>query len=172
MEWFLDKFEGFVGVNFYTMILAWVNILILYLVLRKILFNPIKNMIDSRQKEIDDLYTDAESSRESAEAMKAEYEEKLARAEEEGDEIRRAAQRRATLREEEILREAEDTARRTLRRAEEQIELEKARALAEVKDEVSTLAVEIATAVIGRDVDGAEHATLIDDFIAQVGEDQ
>ena len=39
--------------------------------------------------------------------MKAEYEEKLSRAEEEGEEIRRAAQRRATLREEEILREAE-----------------------------------------------------------------
>ena len=172
MEWFLDRFEGFVGVNFYTMILAWLNILILYLVLRKILFNPIKNMIDSRQKEIDDLYSDAESSRESAEAMKAEYEEKLSRAEEEGEEIRRAAQRRATLREEEILREAEDTARLTLRRAEEQIELEKARALAEVKDEVSTLAVEIATAIIGRDVDGAEHATLIDDFISQVGEDK
>lgn len=172
MEWFLDRFEGFVGVNFYTMILAWLNILILYLVLRKILFNPIKNMIDSRQKEIDDLYSDAECSRESAEAMKAEYEEKLSHAEEEGEEIRRAAQRRATLREEEILREAEDTARRTLRRAEEQIELEKARALAEVKDEVSTLAVEIATAVIGRDVDGAEHATLIDNFISQVGEDK
>lgn len=172
MEWFLDRFEGFVGVNFYTMILAWLNILILYLVLRKILFNPIKNMIDSRQKEIDDLYSDAESSRESAEAMKAEYEEKLSHAEEEGEEIRRAAQRRATLREEEILREAEDTARLTLRRAEEQIELEKARALAEVKDEVSSLAVEIATAVIGRDVDGAEHATLIDDFISTVGEDK
>lgn len=172
MEWFLDRFEGFVGVNFYTMILAWLNILILYLVLRKILFNPIKNMIDSRQKEIDDLYSDAESSRESAEAMKAEYEEKLSRAEEEGEEIRRAAQRRATLREEEILREAEDTARLTLRRAEEQIELEKARALAEVKDEVGSLAVEIATAVIGRDVDGAEHATLIDDFISTVGEDK
>ena len=172
MEWFLDRFEGFVGVNFYTMILAWVNILILYLVLRKLLFNPIKNMIDSRQKEIDDLYTDAESNRESAEAMKAEYEQKLALADAEGEEIRRAAQRRATLREEEILREAEDTARLTLRRAEEQIELEKARALAEVKDEVSTLAVEIATAIIGRDVDGAEHATLIDDFISQVGEDK
>ena len=171
MEWFLDRFEGFVGVNFYTMILAWVNILILYLVLCKLLFNPIKNMIDSRQKEIDDLYTDAESSRESAEAMKAEYEQKLALADAEGEEIRRAAQRRATLREEEILREAEDTARLTLRRAEEQIELEKARALSEVKDEVSTLAVEIATAIIGRDVDGAEHATLIDDFISQVGED-
>ena len=136
MELFLDKFEGFVGVNFWTMIFAWVNILILYLAMRKFLFGPIKNMIDARQKEIDDLYADAESSRESAMAMQTEYQEKLAHAEEEGEEIRRSAQRRATLREEEILREAEESARRTLRRAEEQVELEKARALNEVKDEV------------------------------------
>ncbi len=172
MEWFLDKFEGFVGVNFWTMLLAWANILILYLVLRKILFNPVKNMIDARQKEIDDLYTDAETSRECAEAMKAEYEEKLAHAEEEGEEIRRNAQRRATLREEEILREAEEGARRTLERAEEQVELEKARALNEVKDEVGALAVEIATAIIGRDVDTEEHSALIDTFIDGVGEDK
>lgn len=172
MELFLDKFEGFVGVNFWTMLFAWVNILILYLAMRKYLFVPIKNMIDSRQKEIDDLYADAEQSRESAQAMAQEYQEKLAHAEEEGEEIRRNAQRRATLREEEILREAEETARRTLRRAEEQVELEKARALNEVKDEVGTLAVEIATAIIGRDVQGDEHAALIDAFIENVGEDK
>ena len=172
MELFLDKFEGFVGVNFWTMIFAWVNILILYLAMRKFLFGPIKNMIDARQKEIDDLYADAESSRESAMAMQTEYQEKLARAEEEGEEIRRTAQRRATLREEEILREAEESARRTLRRAEEQVELEKARALNEVKDEVGALAVEIATAIIGRDVKEGEHSELIDAFIDSVGENK
>ena len=172
MELFLDKFEGFVGVNFWTMIFAWVNILILYLAMRKFLFGPIKNMIDARQKEIDDLYADAESSRESAMAMQTEYQEKLARAEEEGEEIRRTAQRRATLREEEILREAEESARRTLRRAEEQVELEKARALNEVKDEVGALAVEIATAIIGRDVREGEHSELIDAFIDSVGENK
>ena len=164
--------EAFVGVNFWTMIFAWVNILILYLAMRKFLFGPIKNMIDARQKEIDDLYADAESSRESAMAMQTEYQEKLARAEEEGEEIRRAAQRRATLREEEILREAEESARRTLRRAEEQVELEKARALNEVKDEVGALAVEIATAIIGRDVREGEHSELIDAFIDSVGENK
>ena len=171
MELFLDKFEGFVGVNFWTMLFAWVNILILYLTMRKFLFGPIKNMIDARQKEIDDLYADAESSRENAQAMETEYREKLARAEEEGEEIRRTAQRRATLREEEILREAEEAARRTVRRAEEQVELEKARALNEVKNEVGTLALEIATAVIGRDVESEEHAAFIDAFIENVGGD-
>ena len=170
MELFLDKFEGFVGVNFWTMLFAWVNILILYLAMRKFLFGPIKNMIDARQKEIDDLYAEAETRRQNALTMETEYREKLARAEEEGEEIRRTAQRRATLREEEILREAEEAARRTVRRAEEQVEMERARALNEVKNEVGTLAVQIATAIIGRDVEGEEHTALIDSFIETVGD--
>ena len=60
MEWFLTEFETFVGVNFWTMLFAWCNLLIVYLFLRKILFKPVKNMIDSRQAEIDGLYSDAE----------------------------------------------------------------------------------------------------------------
>ena len=70
IEIFLDKFEAFVGVNFWTMIFACCNLLILYLFLRKFLFGPVKNMIDSRQKEIDDIYTDAENSRTAADSLK------------------------------------------------------------------------------------------------------
>ena len=58
--------EPFVGVNFWTIIFAWINLLILYLAFKKFLFVPIKNMIDQRQKEIDDMYSDAESSRTAA----------------------------------------------------------------------------------------------------------
>ena len=70
----LETFESFVGVNFWTMIFAWCNLLVLYYFLRKLLFKPVKNMIDSRQKEIDDMYADAEKSREDGAAMKADYE--------------------------------------------------------------------------------------------------
>lgn len=164
-EVFTDKFESFIGTNFWTMIFAWVNLLILYLFLRKILFKPVKNMIDKRQKEIDDLYADAEQKRTDADAMKTEYQEKLDAAEEEREEILKSAVRKAQLREEEILREADETARKTLRRAQEQVELEKKRAINEVKDEVSGMAIEIASAVIGRDVDASKHADMIDDFI-------
>ena len=65
-----EKFESFVGVNFFTLIFAWANLLILYLVLRKILFRPIKGMIDSRQKEIDDMYESAEKDKSAAEVMR------------------------------------------------------------------------------------------------------
>jgi F-type H+-transporting ATPase subunit b len=166
----LETFEAFVGVNFWTMIFAWCNLLVLYFVLRKLLFKPVKNMIDSRQQEIDGMYSDAEKSREDADAMKADYEEKISHAKEESEEILKNAVRRAQLREEEILREANDKAARVMKRAEEQVEMEKKRAINEGKNEVSDMAIGIASAVIERDIDRKEHEALIDEFIRTMGE--
>ncbi len=165
-----EKFESFVGVNFFTLIFAWANLLILYLVLRKILFRPIKGMIDSRQKEIDDMYESAEKDKSAAEAMRKDYEEKLGNAAEESEQMLRDAQRRALLKEEEILKEAAEQARRTKERAEEQIALEKRQAMNDIKDEVSAIAIQIAEAVVARDVAAEEHAELIDGFIAGMGD--
>ena len=169
MEWFLGEFESFVGVNFWTMIFAWVNLLLLYIVLKKFLFKPITNMIESRQKEIDDMYTDAETARSDAEGMKSEYEQRMEQVQKESEELLRSAVRRAQLREEEILRDAQAEAQRTLDRATEQVELEKKRAINEVKDEVAGMAIEIASAVIERDISEDEHKALIDGFIDGIG---
>lgn len=166
----MQAFESFVGVNLFTMLAAWCNLLILFLFLKKLLFKPLKNMIDSRQKEIDDMYADAESSKAEAAELKVEYEKKLEKASEESEEIVKNAMRRAKLREEEILREAGEQAARTVERAYEQVELEKKRAINEIKSEVSEMAIGIASAVIGRDVDGDEHKELIDSFIADMGD--
>ena len=169
MEIFLDKFEAFIGVNFFTMIFAWVNLLILYIFLRKLLFKPVKDMIDTRQKEIDDMYADAEGSKNEAELMRCEYEERLESAKSESEEILKDARRRALLNEEEILKEATKEADRVLERAREEIALEKKRAINEVKDEVSTLAVELAGAVIESDVDEKRHEKMINEFIENIG---
>ena len=170
MEWFLSEFETFVGINFWTMLFAWCNLLILYLVLKKILFNPVKNMIDSRQAEVDKMYSDAESAVKSADEMKAEYESRLESAKSESEEILRNAQRRATFKEEEILKNARAEAQRVIERADEQIALERKRVLNEVKDEVSHLAIDIAEAILERDVSEDEHRSLIDSFIDGAGE--
>ncbi len=169
MEQFELGFEKFVGVNFWTMIFAWVNLLILYILFKKFVFVRVKNMIDSRQQEIDDSYSDAESARQSADQLKSEYEEKISKAEEESEEILKKAVRKAQLKEEEILKEANEQAARTLERAEEQIALEKKQAINDVKNQVSAMAIGIASAVIERDVSENEHKELIDDFISNIG---
>ena len=168
---FTNNFEAFVGVNFWTMIFAWCNLLILYFFLRKLLFGRVKNMIDSRQKEVDDMYSSAENAEASAKALEAEYTERMAAANAEGEEIIRTAQRRAQLREEEIIKEAEATADRIIERAGEEIELERRRAVNDIKDEVSAMAISIAEAVIERDISEGEHAELIDSFIENMGDE-
>ena len=165
----IDKFESFVGVNLWTMIFAWVNLLILYLLFKKFLFVPIKNMIDSRQKEIDDMYENAENAQKNAKELQAQYEDKISKAEEENEQIVKSAVRRAQLKEEEILKEAGRQADRTLERAQEQIALEKKQAINDVKDQVAEVAIGIASAVIERDVSESEHKQLIDDFIGNMG---
>ena len=169
-QWFLQKFEAFVGVNPWTMLFAWLNLLILYLFLKKLAFTPLKKMIDSRQKEIEDMYSEAENTRIDAENMKADYEKKLDDARNESEAILKDAQRRALLREEEIIKEANDEAARVLKRAEEQIELDKKNALNQVKNEVSEMAISIASAVIERDVKADEHSELINQFIDDMGD--
>ena len=166
----MQGFESFVGVNFFTMIAAWCNLLILFLFLKKLLFKPLKKMIDSRQKEIDDMYEDAEKSKSDAANIKTEYEKKLENANEESEEILKNAMRKAKLREEEILRDANEKAARTMERAYEQVELEKKRAINEVKDEVAEIALGIASAVIERDVKEDEHKAFIDGFIENMGD--
>lgn len=161
--------EPFVGVNFWTIIFAWCNLLILYLFLKKLLFVPIKNMIDSRQSEIDGMYSDAEESRKSAAELLSQYEGKISEAEEESDRILKGAQRRAELKEEAIINQAKAEADRIIERAEELVALEKRQAINEVKDEVSAMALDIAAAVIGRDVSEDEHKDMIDEFIENMG---
>lgn len=172
MEWlaFQEQFEAFVGVNLWTMVFAWINIIILYFILKKLLFKPVKNMIDSRQQEVDEMYDRANEAEGSALKMKDEYEKKLEHAEQQSEQILRSAQRRAQLKEEDILKEANAKARLVLERAKTEIELEKKRAVNEVKDEISELAVGIAGAIIERDVSEEEHKDLIDDFINKLGE--
>lgn len=167
---FLTGFESFMGVNFFTCIATLLNLLIVYALMKKFLFKPVKQMIDDRQKEIDDQYADADRSQKEAAELKAQYEVRLAEANAESDEILKEAYRKAQLRDEAMLREAQERAAQTLRRADEQVELEKKRALNEIKDEVSTMAVDIAAAVLERDIKPREHTALIDSFIENLGE--
>ncbi|MDR0890141.1 MAG: F0F1 ATP synthase subunit B [Oscillospiraceae bacterium] len=167
---FFTGFESFIGVNFWTCLFTLCNLIILTVVMKKLLFKPVKKMIDSRQQEIDDMYASANESKESARQLRAEYEGKLAQTEAESEKILRESYRKAQLREEEILRQAQDKAAQTLKRADEQTQMAKKRAMNEIKDEVSVMAVDIAAAVLARDIQAGEHTQMIDSFIKHLGE--
>lgn len=160
----------FISLELWTSIFTLCNLVILFFVMKKLLFKPVKKMIDSRQQEVDEMYANANQDKETAAQMKADYEQKLAHASEQSAQMLKDATRRAQKQEEEILTEAQEKAAQTLKRADEQIEMEKKRALNDIKDEVSGMAVDIASAILTRDIKPEDHSELIDSFIENLGD--
>ncbi|SRR6056297_815816 len=147
-----------------------VNTLILYLVLKKFLFVPVTNFIQGRQDEIKSSYDDAENLNEEAESLKTEYENKLDNVKEEGQEILIEAKKKADERGNEIIKESKEQAAKLKEKAEKDIELEKKKALNDMKDEISNIAMMAASKVLGNEVDKNKNKELVDDFIKEVGE--
>ncbi len=165
----MNEFTSLINLDVWTALFTLCNSVLIFFVLKKKLFQPVLKMIDDRQKEIDTIYEDANTAKKEAEELRSSYSAMLADANSQRERILSDATRQAQLREEEIIRDAQAQAARTLDRAQEMIALEKKQAMQDLKDEVSDIAVDIASAVLQEDVDGNKHSRLIDSFIESLG---
>ena len=154
----------------WTLIFQWGNLLILYLVIKKFLFGPIQKIIESRENEVQNLYDTAEQAKNDAAALKEEYSQHLANAKDEANEILKNANKKATVRSEEIIRDAQEKAAAIIARADVQIEMERKHAFEEVKQDISDIALLAASMVVERELSAEEHERLIGEFIENVGE--
>jgi F-type H+-transporting ATPase subunit b len=127
-------------------------------------------MVQDRQKEIDDLYQDAGQAKVQAEAMQKEYQQKLSDAHAASEQIVRDAVIRGQAREEEIIRQANAEASAIMDKASADIAMEKKKALNDAKDEISEIAMAIAGKVVGRELQAADQAKLVDEFINGLGD--
>lgn len=163
-------FESFIGVNFWTALFVLLNTLAIFFVAKKFLFVPVKEMIDSRQKEIDSMYDAAGQAEADAQAMRADYQQKLADAQSTSERIVKDAVVRAQKREEEIISQAQQQAAQIMHKAESDIAQEKKKALNDAKNEISDMALAIAGKVVGRELTAADQTGLVDSFIDRLGE--
>ena len=159
----------FLNINFFTALFTLVKTVILFLALKHFLFQPVMKMIADRQKEIDDLYSDAESSKYNALAMEVEYKQKLSAATETGERIVKEAVARGQAREEEIIHQANLDAAAIMDKAAADIAQEKKKAINDAKDEISGIAIAIAEKVVEREINAADQQQLVDDFIKGLG---
>ena len=69
-----------ISVNIWQILISLINLLILFLMLKKFLFKPVQNMMAARQAQVDQVYEDADKRLQSANEMKQEYEQRLSAA--------------------------------------------------------------------------------------------
>lgn len=166
----MGYFEELIGVNLWTALFVLLNTLAVIFVGTKFLFKPVMKMIQSRQQEIDDMYAEADAAKANAEAMEADYKSRLADAQETSDTLVKEAMARGKNREEEIVRQANREADAIREKAAQDIAREKQKALNDAKDEISSIALEIAGKVIGESMDDEKQQKLVDTFLAELGE--
>ena len=167
----MAQFESFIGVNFWTALFTLLNFLAVFFVAKRFLIGPVMKIIQDRQKEIDDLYSDANAARADAQAMQAEYQVKLDNAQATSERIVKEAVSRGQAREEEIIRQANAEASAIMDKAAADIAMEKRKAINDAKDEISDLALAIAGKVVGRELTAADQSDLVNAFIDGLGDD-
>ena len=166
----MTGFESFVGVNPWTALFTFCNMLITFAVLKHFLFKPVKQMIDDRQQEIDTMYADAAQAKQKAASLEEEYQEHLKSIKAEQDAMLRDATIRAQKREEEIIDAARSAAQAIRTAAEAEMAQERKKAVNDLKNEIGGIAVEIASKVVEREINKSDHQALIDEFIRNVGD--
>ena len=166
----MNNYLAFFTVDVWTIIFTWVNMLILFTVMKKLLFKPVSDILDQRDAEIRQIYDDANRANEKAAELEKTYSEKMAQARDEAGDIIRQATLTAQKREKEIIESAQEQVAAMTRRAETQIAQERKKAYQEIKEEISDISVAIAGKMVQREITAADHEALISQFIENVGE--
>ena len=149
-------------VNF---VLHIVNAVILFLILRKLLFKPVKGYLDKRTKVFADQKQDLDDRQEEIERQEAEYKHRMDSTRDEAKKIMDQANERSNEHMEEAKLKAQEQVRAMLERGRKQIESERAKAMEDIKGQAAGLAVEIASKILAREIKKEDHQKIIEDFL-------
>lgn len=159
-----------ISVNLWQILISLCNLLILFLLIKKFLYAPVKKTMEARQANIDEGYAAAARAEAEAEEHRAAWEDKLAAAHAEADAILAKAGTTAQRRADKILSAAEEKAAGMIRRAEETIALEEKKAEEAVRREIVDVSALLTEKMLRREIRAEDHRALIDDFIDGMGE--
>lgn len=153
-----------------VLILQMGGFVLLLITLKLFLFKPVMAILDARRAEVENDYSSAEARRKEAEELRVQYEQHLAKIDEEmRAKITEAIKEGQTMREE-IISDSRTQAERILEKAQVEIAREKDIAMAELKTEVATLAVEAAGKLINEKLDIEKHRELVSKYISGLDE--
>lgn len=164
------QFLDIISVNLWNILISLANLAIIFWVVKKFLFGPVKKLLAERQATIDHQYAAAAEAQRAADESRDAWESKLQTADAEAARIVKDAEATAQYRAGEIIREADEKADGIVRRAHAEAELERKRAEDGIKREIVGVGTAVAEKMLSREIDGNDHRALIDEFIDKIGD--
>ena len=163
-----DQFAGYAV----TAIVTIINVFIAYIIIKKLIFKPILKAIKNREEMIKSQVEDTQKSNDEAKEYAATSKQSIDDARVEAakiiDEAKLSADKQSAV----IIAKANEDASAILDRAEQESKRMKKAALDEMKDEISDLAVEIASRVLGDVMSADKIKTLANNYTNEVLEEE
>jgi F-type H+-transporting ATPase subunit b len=152
------------------MIWTIISFVILLVLLWKVAYKPITKALKKREDTIRDSLEEAKKTRESAEVLLDDYKNQLAQAREEAHKILSEGKTLGENIKKEIIQKAHEESNQIVKRAQEEIEFQKEKALMELKERIADLTITAASKVIEKSLDKKDHEQLLEEYISKVGE--
>lgn len=145
------------------------NVIILYVVLRLLLYKPVLKFIKKREHKFADKVDELDEREKELDRRKKEYEKLMEEASSEAATIITNSNEMARDHAREVLDNAKEHARDLVIRAKKEIEAEKTQARLDMKTEIADMAIQIAEKVLEREVSLEDNRKIIDEFFERVG---
>lgn len=159
-----------ISINFWQILISLCNLLIIFLILKKFLYQPVRRVLQERQSALERQYSEAREAQRLAEENQKAWDEKMQGAKAQADEILKKASERADVRSEQILSDAKEKADGMIRQAQEQAVLEQKKAQTEIKKEIVDISAMLTEKMLAREINTEDHRKMIDDVISEIGE--
>ena len=150
--------------NISDIIIHIVNVLVLFFLLRIILFKPVNRFLTARTERVANQLTEADTIKAEAQKLKADYDKNMQVHKEQGRQLIRDSQVKATQEASLIVQDARTEAEKLVAEAHTRIANEKALAVAEARTEIALLATDIAGRILKREINLSDNKTIAEDF--------
>jgi F-type H+-transporting ATPase subunit b len=146
-----------------------INIMVLYVLMKKFLFGPIIEIMEKRSKTIADSISDAEEKSSAAQELKLKYEDILKDAEVMADRIVKEAKQSALKVQEKQIEETKAEIAKMMEDANKSIELERQKSMQNIQSEIAGIAMTAAAKILQKNIDESANTQIMNDFFAQAG---
>lgn len=159
-----------ISVNIWQILISLANLLLIFLILKKLLWKPVQKVMEERKAMVDKQFADAADAQSEAEADKAQWAEKLATADEEAAARIAEADETARRHGDRVIADAKEKAEGIIRQAEAEAELERQKATASMREEIADLSTVLAEKMLEREINADDHRAMIASFLDEVGD--
>ena len=151
--------------------LLWtvVNVLVLFLLLRKFLYKPVMDIIAERQKQVDDALAAAETSKQEAATALTSAQDKLRNVDNEAAARREAYEKQAETEKQQLLADAQKQADAIVAEGKAAAEAERQHKLREADAQTTALARAMCEKLLERNLTAQDDARLLDDLLEKAG---